>query len=233
LCESLQHFLGAHVSEQTPQVFEQPSSGRVLRTRYLLSLPEGYQRRDSRWPLLLFLHGAGERGDDPEQLKAHGPPRLLAEGHALPFIVVSPQCPRGRYWLVPVLTGLLDELCSRYRVDEARIYVTGISMGGYGTWHFAAAQPERLAAIIPICGGGDPSAACDMKDLPVWAFHGARDPLVPLEESEVMVQAVRNCGGTVHFTIYPEAGHDCWTDTYAKPDWYEWLLKHRRAVHAR
>jgi len=148
-------------------------------------------------------------------------------------IVVSPQCPRGRYWLVPVLTGLLEELSSRYRVDEARIYVTGISMGAYGTWRLAAAQPERLAAIIPICGGGDPSTACEMKDLPIWAFHGARDPLVPLEESEVMVQAVRNSGGTVRFTIYPEAGHDCWTETYAKPDWHEWLLKHRRAVHAR
>lgn len=220
------------MSEQLPQVLEQLSSGRLLRTKYLLHLPEG-RRDDKRWPLLLFLHGAGERGDDPERLTAHGPPRLLAEGQELPFIVVSPQCPRGRYWLVPVLTGLLDEICSRYPVDEDRIYVTGISMGAYGTWHLAAAQPERLAAIIPICGGGDPSTACAMKDLAIWAFHGARDPVVPLEESEVMVQAVRNCDGTVRFTIYPEAGHDCWTETYAKPDWHQWLLKHRRGVPAR
>jgi predicted peptidase len=221
------------VFEQLPQVFEYPSAGRILRTQYLLSLPDGYEAGDQRWPLLLFLHGAGERGDDLERLKAHGPPRLLAEGHGLPFIVVSPQCPRGRYWLVPLLASLLDEVCRRWRVDEDRVYVTGISMGAYGTWHLAEAHADRLAAIIPICGGGDPDNAAELKDLPIWAFHGAKDNVVPLEESEVMVQAVRNAGGTVRFTIYPEAGHDSWTQTYEKPDWHQWLLAHRRQVHAR
>jgi predicted peptidase len=214
------------------QVFEQPSAGRTLRTQYLVYLPDGYALGDDRWPLLLFLHGAGERGDDLEQLKAHGPPRLLAEGRQLPFVVVSPQCPRGRYWLVPVLTGLLDELLRRWRIDEDRVYVTGISMGGYGTWQLAEAQADRLAAILPICGGGNPNNAGELRDLPIWAFHGAKDPVVPLEESEVMVQAVRNAGGNVRFTIYPEAAHDCWTQTYDKPDWHQWLLSHRRHVHA-
>ncbi len=221
------------MSEFLAQVFEQPSAGRTLRTQYLVYLPDNYEAGDKRWPLLLFLHGAGERGDDLEQLKAHGPPRLLAEGRQLPFVVVSPQCPRGRYWLVPVLTGLLDELLRRWRVDENRVYVTGISMGGYGTWQLAEAQADRLAAILPICGGGNPNNASELRDLPIWAFHGAKDPIVPLEESEVMVQAVRNAGGTVRFTIYPEAAHDCWTQTYDKPDWHQWLLSHRRHVHAK
>lgn len=218
------------MSAQRVEIFEQLSGGRVLRTKYLLYLPTGYEKGKRSWPLLLFLHGAGERGDDPEQLKTYGPPRLLAEGQELPFIVVSPQCPRGRYWLVPVLTGLLDELCGSLRVDEERIYVTGISMGAYGVWRLAAAQAERLAAIIPICGGGDPDEACQMKHLAIWAFHGAKDAVVPLEESEIMVQAVRNCGGAARLTIYPEAGHDSWTETYAKPDWHQWLLTQRRAA---
>ena len=221
------------MSEQLAQVFQQQSSGRTLRTQYLLYLPDGYESGDERWPLLLFLHGAGERGDDLERLKSQGPPRVLAEGRPLPFIVVSPQCPRGRYWLVPVLTGLLDEVCRRWRIDEDRIYATGISMGAYGVWHLAEAQADRLAAIMPICGGGDPANAAELKDLPIWAFHGAKDPVVPLEESEVMVQAVRNAGGTVRFTIYPDAAHDSWTETYEKPDWYQWLLTHRRRVHAK
>lgn len=221
------------MSELLAQVFEYRSAGRTLRTQYLIYLPDGYESGDERWPMVLFLHGAGERGDDLERLKAHGPPRLLAEGRALPFIVVSPQCPRGRYWLVPVLSGLLDEVLERWRVDEERIYVTGISMGGYGTWHLAEAHAERLAAILPICGGGDPNNAGELRDLPIWAFHGAKDPVVPLEESEVMVQAVRNAGGTVRFTIYPDAAHDSWTQTYEKPDWYQWLLSHRRHVHAK
>jgi predicted peptidase len=221
------------VSELLAQVFEYLATGRILRTQYLLYLPDGYESTDERWPLLLFLHGAGERGDDLERLKAHGPPRLLAEGQSLPFVVVAPQCPRGRYWLVPLLAGLLDEVGRRWRIDEERVYVTGVSMGAYGCWHLAEAHADRLAAILPICGGGDPDNAAELKDLPIWAFHGAKDPVVPLEESEVMVQAVRNAGGTVRFTIYPDAAHDSWTQTYQKPDWHQWLLSHRRQVHAR
>ncbi len=195
---------------------------------YLLHLPEGYERGRKRWPLLLFLHGAGERGNDLELVKKHGPPRLVAEGHDLPFLVVSPQCPSRRWWSDDVLAALLDDAIARYRVDERRVYLTGLSMGGYGTWSLACERPERFAAIAPICGGGNRLLAHRLKDLPVWAFHGAQDDVVPLAETEKMVDAVKASGGKAKLTVYPHAGHDSWTATYANPALYKWLLKHRR-----
>lgn len=199
-----------------------------VRCRYLLYLPEGYERGRKRWPLLLFLHGAGERGKDLHLVKKHGPPRLIAEGRGFPFLVVSPQCPARQWWSVDVLDALLDEVIAKHRVDERRVYLTGLSMGGYGTWSLACERPECFAAIVPICGGGNRLLAHKLKDVPVWAFHGARDEVVPLAESEKMVNAVKECGGKVRLTVYPHAGHDSWTATYADPALYKWLLRHRR-----
>lgn len=214
---------------QEPQVFWERILGVPHRIQYLVYLPDGYDTSEAQWPMMLFLHGAGERGSDLEQVKAHGPPKLVSQGQALPFVIVAPQCPRGQYWTVALLSDLLDEATSSYRVDRDRIYVTGISMGGYGTWHLACAEPGRFAAIIPICGGGDPRQACRLQDLPIWAFHGAKDTIVPLDESERMVNAVNRCGGSAKLTIYAEAGHDSWTPTYENPAIYEWLLAHRRS----
>ncbi len=194
--------------------------------RYLLHLPKGYERGRKRWPLLLFLHGAGERGRDLELVKKHGPPRLIAEGHEFPFIVVSPQCPARQWWSNDVLSALLDEIIANYRVDERRVYLTGLSMGGYGTWGLACEHPERFAAIVPICGGGNRLLAHALKHVPVWAFHGAKDDVVPVAESEKMVAAVKAAGGRAKLTIYPDAGHDSWTATYANPALYKWLLRH-------
>ena len=196
--------------------------------RYLLHLPQGYERGRKRWPLLLFLHGAGERGRGLDLVKKHGPPRLVAEGHDLPFILVSPQCPKRQSWSTDVLAALLDDVIARYRVDERRVYLSGLSMGGYGTWSLACARPERFAAIAPICGGGNRLLAHKLKDVPVWAFHGAADDVVPLAESQKMVKALDACGGSVKLTVYPHAGHDSWTATYADPGLYAWLLSHRR-----
>ncbi|HPD14850.1 MAG TPA: prolyl oligopeptidase family serine peptidase [Planctomycetota bacterium] len=198
--------------------------------RYLLYLPKGYERGRRRWPLLLFLHGAGERGRDLELVKKHGPPRRLAEGHDLPFIVVSPQCPGGRWWSDDVLAALLDDVIAHHRVDERRVYLTGLSMGGYGAWSLACEHPERFAAIAPVCGGGNRLLAHKLKDVPVWAFHGAHDDVVPLAESEKMVKAVQAAGGKAKLTVYPHAGHDAWTATYANPDLYTWLLRHRKRL---
>jgi len=195
---------------------------------YLLHLPKGYERGRKRWPLLLFLHGAGERGRDLDLVKKHGPPRLIAEGHDLPFIVVSPQCPSRRWWADDVLAALLDDVIAHHRVDEQRVYLTGLSMGGYGTWSLACEHPERFAAIAPICGGGNRLLAHKLKDVPVWAFHGAQDDVVPLAETEKMVKAVEASGGKVKLTVYPHAGHDSWTATYANPKLTKWLLRHRK-----
>ena len=197
--------------------------------RYLLYLPDGYaESEERRWPLILFLHGAGERGDDIEKVKLHGPPKLIAQGRRLPFIVVSPQCPAGEWWSCEVLDALLCEVETRYRVDRDRVYVTGLSMGGFGTWDLALKYPDRFAAIAPICGRGMPLLAERIRHLPVWVFHGARDDVVPIEESQRMVDALKRCGGNVKFTIYPDAGHDAWTETYNNPALYEWFLQNRR-----
>ncbi len=113
-------------------------------------------------------------------------------------------------------------------MDTERIYLTGLSMGGYGTWALAAKYPERFAAIVPICGGGKRFMARSLKDIPVWAFHGAKDNVVPLKESVKMVNAVKALGGNARLTVYPDAGHDSWTETYRNKELYSWFLGHRK-----
>ena len=219
----------------TVERFEQPIT-RTVRLEYLLGLPEGYgDDRERRWPLMLFLHGAGERGDDVERVRTHGIPKVVDSGRALPFITVSPQCPMGTLWAAQLdaLEALLNDIVTTYTVDTDRLYLTGLSMGGNGTWHFAAAHPERFAAIAPVCGWGDffagfPERVCRLKQVPVWAFHGAQDTVVPLSGSQVLVEKLQECGGDVRLTVYPEAGHDSWTETYNNPELYDWFLSHTR-----
>lgn len=224
---------GARAAERTqePRLFDREITIRAT-LGYLLSLPPGYDAdADARWPLLVFLHGAGESGSDLEKVKIHGPPKLIAAGgFAHPCIVVSPQCP-GRGWNTDMVAALIDDLCRSYRVDEDRIYLTGLSMGGFGTWALAASRPERFAAIAPICGGGNPADAVKLRGLPIWVFHGAKDAVVPLDASRAMVAALEALGqtDTVRFTVYPEVGHDSWTATYDDPAFYEWLFAQKRS----
>lgn len=194
-----------------------------VKLNYLIYLPKDYEQKEKH-PLMLFLHGAGERGDNLDLVKVHGPAKLVEQGKDFPFIIVSPQCPVNKRWEPADLIALLDFIISNYKVDENRIYVTGLSMGGNGTWKLAAEIPDRLAAIIPICGWGDPFAAMMMGKLPVWVFHGAKDVVVPISSSEEMVETIKRAGGNVKFTVYPEANHDSWTETYNNPEIYEWLL---------
>ncbi|MCW4011906.1 MAG: alpha/beta hydrolase-fold protein, partial [Candidatus Bathyarchaeota archaeon] len=137
------------------------------KTKYLLYLPKGYSEEE-KYPLLVFLHGAGERGDDLELVKIHGPPKLIEAGHDFPFIVVSPQVSLDEWWSPDTVVWLTKEIMENYSVDTERIYLTGLSMGGFGTWHTATKYPEMYAAIAPICGGGDPTKAHRIKDVPVW-----------------------------------------------------------------
>jgi predicted peptidase len=196
--------------------------------KYLTYLPKDYKQKTS-WPLVLFLHGAGERGDDLDLVKTHGLPKLIAEGKDFPFIVVSPQCPSDQSWETFELTALLDEIVEKYKVDQDRIYVTGLSMGGFGTWALAARTPDRFAAILPICGGGLLVPAKRIAHIPAWVFHGAKDPVVPLAWAQKIVDDLKKNGSNVLFTVYPEAGHDSWTETYDNPQIYEWLLQQKRA----
>lgn len=205
---------------------------------YTLFLPEGYRPGDpKKWPLLLFLHGAGERGSNVWLVAKHGPPKIVKDRKDFPFIVVSPQCPSDERWENESLLTLLDSVVDRLNVDTNRIYLTGLSMGGFGTWALGVAHPERFAAIIPICGGGSiidvllssSANAQKLKSLGIWAFHGAKDPVVPLAESERMVESLKKAGvRDIKLTVYPEAGHDSWSQAYADPDIYDWLLKHAR-----
>ena len=210
---------------------------RVVELRYLLALPKGYDRAPSRrWPLVLFLHGAGERGDDLPLVKKHGIPRVTEERRVpgfedLPFISVSPQCPSESWWSreTLALSALLDEIEESHRVDPDRIYLTGLSMGGFGTFALAAAEPDRFAALVPVCGGGSRTDARRIAHIPTWVFHGAKDETVPLRSSSEMVEALALRGGSPRFTVYPDATHDSWTETYDNPDLYRWLLSHTRA----
>ncbi|MHC4116519.1 MAG: carboxylesterase family protein [Planctomycetota bacterium] len=219
----------AQPDDQKAQDFEKTIT-RTLKCKYLLSLPKDYGKKDKRWPLMLFLHGAGERGSNLDLVKKHGPPKLIENGKDLPFIVVSPQCPSGVWWndKLDVLINLLDDVVSRYKVDKERVYLTGLSMGGYGSWALGSRYPDRFAAIAPICGGGTRIMAFGLTKTPIWAFHGAKDKVVPLDESEAMVKAINSRGGNVKLTVYPEAGHDSWTETYDNQELYAWFLKHRR-----
>lgn len=199
--------------------------------QYLLFLPQEYGREaDRRWPLILFLHGIGERGSDLETVKRHGLPKLLEERPDFPFVVVSPQCPAEGLWDVEALDALLDELLGSLAVDPDRVYLTGLSMGGYGTFALGLASWQRFAAIAPVCGGGMPLLVRpEHRSISAWVFHGAKDPVVPPSESERMVAALRGVGAEVEFTLYPDAGHDAWTETYSNPELYRWFLRHRRS----
>jgi predicted peptidase len=132
------------------------------------------------------------------------------------------------WWNDKKLMELLDKVIASHSVDTDRLYLTGLSMGGFGTWQLASEYPDKFAAIVPICGGGKPERVVNLKNVPVWVFHGAKDPAVAIAKSEEMVNALRECGGNVKFTVYPDAGHDSWTETYNNPELYEWFLEHRK-----
>jgi predicted peptidase len=201
----------------------------TLTCKYLLYLPEGYGQKGKKWPLMMFLHGAGERGDNLELVKKHGLTKLIEQGKKFDFIIVSPQCPEHQWWpaKADVLIAMLSDIESKYDVDTDRVYLTGLSMGGFGSWTLGCCFPQRFAAIAPICGGGEKLLAPAMKNLPIWAFHGAKDPVVPLIRSQEMVDAVNAAGGNAKLTVYPNAEHDSWTQTYNDPTLYEWFLSHR------
>ncbi|MFD7906710.1 MULTISPECIES: N-acetylglucosamine/diacetylchitobiose ABC transporter substrate-binding protein [unclassified Kitasatospora] len=199
---------------------------------YVLSLPDGYADAAEPWPLLLFLHGASERGEDLAGIAAHGPLKRIEAGADLPFVVVAPQCPSYSTWAAELsaLAALVREVADAHRVDPDRLYVTGLSMGGTGTWALTARYPGRFAAAVPICGSWLPEAAPRIAHLPVWTFHGAEDRNIPVSHTEKIVAALREAGNPVRFTRYPDTGHDSWTRTYDDPEVYAWLLAQSRSA---
>jgi predicted peptidase len=240
-------FLAMGRAQEKPQdQFLTPRAFHVKTPRacqYLLFLPKDYAaRRSERWPLILFLHGAGERGTNVWRADIHGPQKYIVIHPDFPFILVTPLCPSNQVWSSEMLSALLDETIKKYRVDTNRIYLTGLSMGGFGVWDLALAMPERFAAVIPIAGGGNdlpivlartgfasPENVAALKSLAFWAFHGAKDTVVVPDESERMITALKRLGvGEAKLTIYPDATHNSWERTYNNPEIYDWLLQHKR-----
>ncbi len=217
-----------------PPPIEQEEVYNPSSLNYLLFLPRDTTARiEGKFPLILSLHGIGERGSDLQRVKRDGLPRMLDGNNAFPFIVISPQCPATTEWYYDrtdtLVRMLLDEVLVRYPIDRRRIYVTGFSMGGIGAWDLGIRYPNRFAAIAPIASRGEDSwNVCSMVEVPVWAFHGANDTTVPLSAAQALVQRFINCGGEVTFTIYPNVGHDAWTRTYGNPQLYQWLLSKSR-----
>jgi predicted peptidase len=199
---------------------------------YLLYQPENYSATGDKVPMILFLHGRGE-SDGPLNIVAKwGPPRRLAAGEQMKYLVVSPQCPKESFWSKDDqqkrLLELLAHIKKSYNIDEDRIYLTGLSMGGFGTWRLASDYPEMFAAAAPICGKGDPGAAANLVKLPIWAWHGTDDTAVPFSASVEMVDAIKAAGGTkVWFTSLEHIGHFSWQAAYQSGDLYAWFDKQK------
>lgn len=220
--------------------------------RFRVFAPKGWTRK-KKWPVILFLHGAGERGDDNvAQVNVGIGPAILRQRESLGFIVVLPQCHRNRWWTEPDMQAqalkALDQAVEEFNGDPKRTYLTGLSMGGYGSWFMAAGNPGRFAAYAVVCGGirppprvslpaaaappttaGDPYAAVAAKvgKTPVWVFHGAADPVVPVSESRKMVEALKAAGGNVRYNEYEGIGHNSWDKAYAEPELFGWLLSQK------
>lgn len=198
---------------------------------YLVYLPDGYDNNKSeKWPLLVFLHGAGASGNDLEKVKQGGIPLMIENGKKFPFIVFSPQSPEHG-WNVRDIKELLINEVQKYRVDVDRIYLTGLSMGGNGTWELAVTYPEYFAAIIPICASPDHTVANNIFQLrhtPVWCFHGSEDKIADPDNTKKLMTSLRKYNPDAKLTVYPGIGHDSWTMTYNNDSIYQWLLQHIR-----
>lgn len=197
---------------------------------YLLYLPPAYADDDRDWPLVIFLHGRGESGHDLARVKVYGIARVIDQGEEFPAVAVSPQCPEETDWEAQsgAVWELIQEVIGTHRIDRRRIYLTGLSMGGRGSWKLAVEHPDAFAAIAPICGRipqvDDFLVKVQiLKDVPLWVFHGVQDPIVPVGNSDQIVASLRAAGAAVRYTRYPDADHDAWTRAYADPAFYAWL----------
>jgi predicted peptidase len=215
-------------SGQHPEEF-QGTVTRKVQMKYLLFMPQGYNT-DQKWPLIMYLHGGSRRGNDIEKLReaGYGLPAIVEKEKSFPFVVLSPQCPDGEFWTdTEPLMALLDEVLKKYSIDPTRVYLTGHSMGGFGTWYLAYKHPERFAAIAPMSAPFVITGWADkLKDMPIWAFHGAKDNLVPIDGPEELINALKALGNDVRFTLLADRDHYI-LDVYENQELYSWFLQHR------
>ena len=197
---------------------------------YLLSLPAGYSGGTQVWPMLVFLHGSSLRGNDLDLVKRYGPSRAAAEQANFPLIVLSPQCPEGEAWTdAEGLAALVAAVSKKHRVDPERVYLAGMSLGGSGVWHLASQHPEYFAAVAPVaaCRTVSEAGAKRLASLPIWAIHGEKDTVCPIQNSERTIQYLRTLGSAPRFTVLPDKGHYI-TEVFANREFYDWLLTHKR-----
>lgn len=205
-------------------------SDRFYNFGYVKYLPKDYDE-NKKYPLVFFLHGAGERGDDLDVASRHGfMKHVREEGKEYPFILVAPQCPHDKYWgcYTESLLAFLEDICDTLPVDKKRIYLTGLSMGGTGTWMLSMACPEKFAAIAPVCGSGICWNGYILADMPIYMYHGDCDDIVPIQESISMLNSINKCGGNAQLEICYGVGHESWDIAYAGDSLVDWLLSHKK-----
>ena len=198
-----------------------------VKLNYLLYLPSEYQK-EKKWPLLIFLHGNGAQ-DDINLIREYGPPKLIEEGRDFPFICLAPQLPGDVHWDPDALYALTNEVIKTYAVDERRVYITGLSRGGFGTWEFAVSYPSLFAAVAPVCARGI-SGIERIKDVAIWIFHGELDPGVPVQDSKWLYQELIAVNANVRITIYPDLGHNIWDRVYNDDLFWAWLLNQKKQM---
>ncbi|MEA1951125.1 MAG: prolyl oligopeptidase family serine peptidase [Planctomycetota bacterium] len=213
---------------------------------YRLLKPDGYDTAKGASPLLIFLHGAGERGTDNRAQLVHGKPFMRRAAAEHGCFVLVPQCPKemmwaGRHWAdknhglsekpsqpIRRLMGLIEKVQKTYRIDSDRIYVMGLSMGGFGTWEMIQRQPKRFAAAVPICGGGDEALTKPIVAVPIWAFHGDKDGVVPAARTRDMIAGIKKAGGKPKYTEYPGVGHNSWTPAFKEAGLLKWICAQKK-----
>ncbi len=200
-----------------------------IKYEYLLYTPEEYSSGKKEYPLVIYLHGASLRGNNINEIKAYGLPFLVEKGYSYEFFIASPQCPKNKNWITDDWFEMFyQDLITKYRIDTNRVYLIGMSLGGYGVWQLTMKYPGRFAAVVPICGGYfDYKNICTIKDIPVWAFHGAEDKIVDVNETECLVSELEACHGRIKYTRLEGKGHDL-TYLFKDEGIYTWMLKHKK-----
>jgi predicted peptidase len=194
---------------------------------YLLNIPADAKAKK---PLIVFLHGSGEKGNDLEKVKVHGPFKYLKTNN-IDAYVLAPQCPEGEYWDSETLYRLIQKVVKDNNIDEKRIYLTGLSMGGWGAWNLAFAHPEMFAALVPVCGFVDRVPMlenCKIKDIPTRIFHGLLDDVVDVSYSTTIYKKLKPCSKDISLTIFDDANHDSWTRVYDNSAIYDWMLQQKK-----
>ena len=199
--------------------------------QYYLSYPPGYfEREDTSYGILLFLHGGGEAGGDLDDLQKNGPPKMMAEGYPFPFLVLAPQNPhQKKWWDIKAVNQLLDSIVANNRVDKNRMYLTGLSRGGSAAWEMAVQYPDKFAALAVVCGmAPTPYAHWLEEKMPIWVFHGVEDQVIPVEESDTMVRKLVEMGYDVKYSRYENIGHNSWEKAYTTEELYQWMANQKK-----